>query len=132
MDILVKVEKDDINKKIYFLDNFDDYDYKNNIKHSYNHLDKLNNKNTELYINNIKNEYNKYIIPKVEGKYKIKLMFNIFLTGCSYMFAKCNNILQINFICFNTKYIKTMIRMFSHCYNLNNLDLSSFDTKNGA
>jgi len=127
-DVLIDVWEEDINKKIYFLDNFDGYE--NNIKHSHIGLKELNEENTELYINNIKNEYKKYLIPKKEGEYKIKLKFNTNLTDCSYMFADCNNILQINFICFNTKYVTTMYRMFSDCYNLNNLDLSSFNTKN--
>ena len=132
IDILIKVEKDDINKKIYFLINFDDYNFINNIKHSHNGLQELNDKNTELYINNIKYEYNKYFIPKIKGNYKIKLIFNINLTDSSYMFACCDNILQINFISFNTKYTRTMNSMFFGFKNVNNLDLSSFDTKNVA
>ena len=46
------------------------------------------------------------------------------------MFANCKNIIHINFICFNTSYIKDMSYMFYYCSNLNNLNLSSFDTKN--
>jgi len=129
IDILIKVQKDDLNKKIYFLDNFVDYDG-NKFKYSHDGLKELNKKNTELYINNIKYEYRKYFIPKVKGKYNIRLIFDLFLTDCSYMFAVCNNILQINFTGFYTKYIRTMYKMFYNCKNLNNFDLSSFDTKN--
>ena len=130
IDILIKVKIDDINKKIYFLDNYVEYIKNIFIKHSHDGLKELNNSNTKLYINNIRYEYQKYFIPKVEGNYNIKLIFNLFLTDCSYMFADCNNILQINFIHFNTKYIRRMHKMFYGCWNLNNLDLSSFDTKN--
>ena len=129
IDIIIKVYKNHINKKTYFLDNYES-EYYDEIKHFHDGLKELNDKNTELYINNIKYKYKKYFIPKEEGEYKIKLKFNINLTDCSYMFAKCNNIIHIDFICFNSKYIRTMNRMFYCCNLLNNLDLSSFDTKN--
>ena len=84
------INKNDINKEIYFLN-------------EYNNIKELNDKNAELYINNIKKEYKKYFIPEKEGKYNIKLKFNINLTNCSYMFSNCVNITKINFISFNTK-----------------------------
>ena len=147
IDILMKINKNDINKNIYFLD-------KENKNSSF---DELNNNKIELYINDIKIEYEKYFIPKEEGEYKIKLKFNMNLTDCSYMFANCENIMKINFVSFNTKYVTTMkymfhrcinlkyinnlfifdtrnvidmSDMFSFCNNLNNLDLSSFNIKN--
>jgi len=123
IDILIKINKDDINKKIYLLDDFLEKPSKVGFK-------ELNNKNSELYINNIKTEYKNYFIPEKEGDYNIKLKFDINLTDCNYMFANCKNIIHINFIRFNTSYIKNMRSMFNNCSNLNNLDLSSFDTKN--
>ena len=73
-------------------------------------LDELNNKNTELFINNKKYEFNKYLIPNEEDRiYNIKLKFNINLTDTSYMFAFCENITKINFISINTKFITTML-----------------------
>ena len=92
IDIIIKVGKYDINNKIYFLDNFDAFDYNNKQNHFRNGLKELNDKNAELYINNIKYKYEKYFIPKEEGEYEIKLKFNINLTDCSYMFASCNTI----------------------------------------
>ena len=127
IDILIKINKDDINKKIYFLDDF--YDHLWNKPRNVCFTE-LNNKNAVLYINDIKKEYKNYFIPEKEGDYNIKLKFNINLTNCNYMFAYCKNIVYINFICFNTSYIKHMNNMFFECNNLNNLDLSSFDTKN--
>jgi len=127
IDILININKDDINKKIYFLDDF--YDHLFNKPRNIG-FKELNNKNTELYINDIKKEYKNFFIPEKEGDYNIKLIFNINLTNCNYMFANCKNIIHINFICFNTSYIKNMSYMFYECNNLNYLDLSSFDTKN--
>ena len=113
--ILLEVEKDDIGNKIYFLGK------------KYNELNKLN---TELYINNNKNEFHRYFIPVKEGKYNIKLEFNIFLYDLSYMFSNCVNILDINFISINIKLIKNIKYMFYGCKRLLTFNLSSFDTSN--
>ena len=115
---------------MYFLDNYDEFDWYNEKRHSHNGLEELNHKNTELYINQKKYEYKKYFIPENEGKYNIKLKFNKNLKDCSYMFAKCDKIKEIIFIRFNVSLVRNMHKMFSDCSNLINLDLSSFDTKN--
>ena len=75
--LTVKIEKKDINKKIYFLDNTDGTDieveFKENknseigfdpIKEEHHHdfLKELNESNTELYINNKKYKYEKYFL----------------------------------------------------------------------
>ena len=89
----IKIEKDDINKKIYFLDNTDgeflmgvEIKMKENgepyikaIKEEHHHdfLKELNESNVELYINNKKYKYQKYFIPDKEGEYNILLKFNI-------------------------------------------------------
>ena len=121
INIYVNLSKNDKDKKIYFLDKGN-----NNKK-----LDELNNKNTELFINNKKYEFNKYLIPNEEDRiYNIKLKFNINLTDTSYMFAFCENITKINFISINTKFITTMKYMFHKCKNLKYVNLLPFDTRN--
>ena len=92
-------------------------------------MNELNDLNTKIYIDNNKYKYKKYFIPEQKGKYIIKLEFTTSLTDCSYMFAGCNNILEINFISFNTKYVTNMEYMFYKCKNLKTVNLSSFDTK---
>ena len=87
INLLINVDEYEINRKIYFMDNYDDY---------HNNLKELNDLNTELYINNIKCKYSKYFIPSKEGKYIIKLKFNIKIKDCSYMFSNCKNIENIN------------------------------------
>ena len=123
INILINIDKKDLNKKIYFLNN---YAYEENEE-----LFLLNKTNTELYINNFnkKIEYKKYFIPKKEGDFNIKLKFSINLRDCSYMFAGCENIIKINFIYFNTKYVTNMKYMFHRCKRLKSIDLFSFDTK---
>ena len=121
IDILVNISKDEVNKRIYILDNFDE-------KHD--HLKEFNQSNTKLYIGDYEYNYKKFFKFKKEGNYTVKLKFNFFLNDCSYMFARCKNIINIKFKSFNTQCIKNMSYMFFECENLNKLDLSSFDTKN--
>ena len=119
--LLIKANKNNINKKLYFLDNFDD-------KH--NNLKDLNQLNTKLYINDKEEKYEKFFIPKKEDIYKIQLKFKTIFENSSYMFAGCDNLLKINFISFNSKYIKNMKYMFYNCKNLKNINLFSFNTEN--
>ena len=127
INIEVKIDKEDIEKDIYFIGKSDFID-EDGIKHNNDYLNKLN---TELFINDKKYDYKKYFKPEKEGKYNIKLLiFNINLTDCSYMFAECQNIISINFFPFNTRYAINMKYMFNECKSLRTLDLSSFDTKN--
>ena len=128
IEIEMKVKKEEINKDIYFLDNTD-YEDENKIKHYHDNLKELNEFNTELYINNEKCPFKKYFKPKNDEIYKIKLKFKD-IKDCSFMFAGCENIININFINFNTKNVKDMKYMFSGCINLEELDLSKFNTKN--
>ena len=60
----IKIEKEDIKKEIYFLDNTNDKYHEGNewIKHYHDNLKELNEYNTELYINNEKMKYKKYFI----------------------------------------------------------------------
>ena len=127
INILINVEKDDINKEIYFLDNYQSSD--NNL--SIDNLTlTLNELNTELYINDIKHKYKKYYKPEKEGINKIKLKFNINIIDCSYMFARCKKIIDINFVKFNTKNIIYMEYMFFKCHKLKTINLFCFDTVN--
>jgi len=59
--LLLKIEKEDINKDIFFLDNTDG-DY-NGIKHHHDNLKELNELNTEIFINNKKYKYIKSFKP---------------------------------------------------------------------
>ena len=123
IDILVKVSKEDCNRKIYFLNS--------NISISDNNYYELNKLNTEIYINDKKEEFRKFIKPKKEGEYKIKLKFFVNLTNASFMFAGCNYNIKIDFISFNTMNITSMKYMFYYCSNLNVINnLYIFDTEN--
>ena len=131
ISIKVNVSKKEINKKIYFIDNFYHYDdkYQNEVD-KHDHIKELNIYNAELYINGEKKEYKKYFIPLNEGIYLIELKFNINLTDSSYMFTGCENNISINFDSFDTKNIKNMKSMFNGCVSLISLSgLSEWNTE---
>ena len=116
----VKIEKEDINKDIYFLDNTFGHD----------NLKELNEYNTEIFIDNKKYKYTKYFKPEKEGLYEIKIKFNINIKDCSFIFYDCSNLINIDLSSFDAENVTNMSNMFGGCYNLTNINLSSFDTKN--
>jgi len=126
----IEIEKEDINKDIYFLDNTENHD----------NLKELNELNSEIFINNKKYKYTKCFKPEKEGLYEIKIKFNINIKDCSYMFCDCYNLTYVDLSSFDTKNVTDMSFMFGcitelgqllgGCFNLTNLDLSSFDTRN--
>ena len=125
IDIMVKVDKDeDINKNINFLG----IKFMNNENNNNNeNLNEL----IDVYINDKKLEqFQKFFFPEKKGAYRIKLLFKKLILDCSYMFADCKNIININFKNFNSKEVKNMKYMFTGCANLEKIDLSSLDTKN--
>ena len=144
LKLTLKIDKDDINKKIYFLDNTDDNDIyvKTEIneklkdgltiikeEHHHDFLKELNDANTELYINDKKFKYEKYFIPEKEGDYNILLKFKINMNDCSFMFYKCSNITKIDLSSFDTQNVTDMRKMFFGCNNLKEIDLSTFNTQ---
>ena len=68
----------------------------------------INELNPELYIMNKAYEFKKFFIPEKKGEYQIKLLFNENLKDCSFMFAGCEKIIDIDFVYFNTNDIANM------------------------
>ena len=127
--LTIKINKENINKDIYFLDNTDYTE--DGIKHYHDNLKELNESNTELYINNSKYKYKKFFKPEKEGIYVIKLIFNIDINDCSYMFYNCNNIQNFDFSYFNPKNMTNISYMFYDCEFLKSLpDIYKWDTQN--
>ena len=74
----VKIEEDDIDEEIYFLDNHDYFFSQDDDDHNMNdYLKELNEFNTEIFINNIKYKYKKSFKPEKKGLYEIKIKFKI-------------------------------------------------------
>jgi len=127
--LLLKIEKEDINKDIYFLDNTDG-NYRDIGEPHHDNLKEVNELNTEIFINNKKYKYSKSFKPEREGLYEINIKFNIKIIDCSLMFGGCSNLTNIDLSCFDTKNVIDMSYMFNDCSKLAKIDLSSFDTKN--
>ena len=112
--IKVKVNYDDINREIKII----------------NDLENIDKNDIELYINDIKLEYQNWFIASKEGIYYIKLIFKKNIKNCSKMFAHCNKILEIDLSRFDTKNVTNMNMMFYNCEILEEIDLSNFNTEN--
>ena len=124
----IKINKGDINKKIYFIYNKNFLNY----FHPYNKfLEDLNESKVELYIDNKKEKYKNYFIPKKEGIYLIKFKFNICIQDFSSLFYGCENLVDINLSSFNSSNIIKMSNMFHHCKSLISLSgISKWNTSN--
>ena len=77
ISLSLKVFKKDISKKVYFLFNSDSMIEEEN---KIDWLKELNESNTKLFINNKEYKFDKYFEPQKEGIYKIKLIFNFYMT----------------------------------------------------
>ena len=130
---VLKIEAQDLNKQIYFLDNTDESVYISAYEteeHHHDFLKELNDTNVELYINNKKQKYQKYFIPEKEGNYNFLLRFDFVPKNCSFMFYNCKKMIDIDISSFNTFNVTDMRSMFSYCTNLENIDLSLFNIEN--
>ena len=131
INIKIYVDEDDFNNgdEIYFLDNTNYYD-KDGKQHSHENLKELEKLHPSICIDDGDElEFIKCFVF-TKGIHNIILEFDNNLTDCSYMFAGCKNIINIDFISFDTKKVTNMEYMFSGCSNLTELDLSNFDTSN--
>ena len=122
--ITLEIQKDEVNKEIYFLGN----NIKNDKLHNY--LTDLNSENTELLIGGIKRKYQPYFKPSEKGSYEIILKFSIYFNNCSHMFSSCKQIKRIDLSNFKTNEVTDMSYMFYFCTNLKEINLSNLNTKN--
>ena len=126
----LKIENNEINKEIYFLDNTVNNKGENNTYLNHGYLKELNENNVILYINDKKQKnYQKYFKPENEGIHSIKLLFNVRIRDCSYMFYNSTNITEIDLSLFDTKYTNNMKMMFENCENLISINFDSFNTE---
>jgi surface protein len=123
--IKLKIDKKDINKRIYLLCNCP---IDSNIS-EYNILNQLNESNTDFFIDEKKYKFQKHFIFNKEGIYSIKIKFKNCIKDCQSMFDGCSNIIDIDLSSLDTKNVKNMSHMFRECDNLSHINLSNFDTK---
>ena len=126
INLTIKINEDEINKDIYILNNpyINDEEKEDNSEG----LKELNQTNTEIFINDVKNEYKKFKKFEAKGEYKIKIKFHILLKDCYCMFLGCKNMTTVDLSKFNSTNVTNVNSMFKNCYNLTNIDLSNFNT----
>ena len=120
----IQIRPDDINQNLYFLCN------PNSVSNYYDYLKEIKESNTEIFINENRYQFLKYLNWKIPGTHSIKLKFKNNITDCSYMFAYCTQLIDIDLSSFDSRGVINMESMFRGCKNLRNLDLSSFDSRN--
>ena len=136
-DIIISeiyINKNNINKDIRIINSFEnvkrEWKFKNS-KDDYLYANEKEIKeNIELKINGKIIEFTYYYKFKEEGKHTIEYIFKNNLTKTNYMFYRCNLLININFLNFNTKNVVNMACMFEGCLSLTNLNLSNFNTQN--
>jgi len=137
--LTLNINKDDIGKKIYFLQNYDKMKIslaedifwripKTKLKDIEHH--KLNLNNFGILINDKIYKSKEYFIPESDGIYHIKIYIKNNIKDCLGLFYDCSNISNIDFSSFDTKNVTNMSWMFSHSWKITNIDLSFFNTEN--
>ena len=113
-------------KNIYFLES----DLFGNIgEPEHNNINELNDINTEIYIDNKKTSFTKFIPSTLPAKdYEIRIVFKSEMIDCSYLFRGCTNIISIDLSSFDSSNIVDMKHMFSICSLMENINLSNLKT----
>ena len=126
--IILRIRNIDIKrgKNIYFLES----DLFGNIgEPEHNNINELNDTNTEIYIDNKKINFTKFIPSTFQAKdYEIRIVFKNKMIDCSYMFSGCTNIISIDLSSFDTSNVIDMKHMFSICCFMEKINLSNLKT----
>ena len=120
--LILKIEKKELNKNIYLLNDSDGKDYKNE------EISNLTKDDCEIFINDKPVEFSRYFKPEKEGEYKIKINLKKNLKNCSSMFSNNDNIIKIDLSSFNTSEVTNMYYMFGRCHFLEEVNLSNCQT----
>lgn len=105
----INIAKCHVNNKILLINNLSD-----NSNLFEKGLEKLDEKDIDIYIDDIKSENLKYFIPTKAGIYYIKIQFNKYLKDCFSMFSDNNIIIDLNLASFDTRNVTNMKEMFKN------------------
>jgi len=110
-------------KNIYFLES----DLMRNFgEPEHNNINELNDTNTEIYIDNKKTSFTKFIPSTFQAKdYEIRIIFKNKMIDCSYLFRGCTNIISIDLSSFDSSNVVDMKHMFSICSLMEKINLSN-------
>ena len=115
--ITLEIKKSSLSNDIYFLD-------------QENHINELDDSNTEIYINKKKVDFKKYFKTNKEGEYEIIIIFKNKIKNCNYMFNKCKYIKSIDLSSFDSSNVTNMSYMFSECFNLEKINITNLNVDN--
>ena len=102
----------------------------NNANNKNSPIQKIDESNIEIYINNQKVEYSKYFKPEYDKLYIIKIKFNTnILVNCYKMFYQCKFITKIDLSSFHSEEVTNVSYMFSDCQNLSNINISHLNAE---
>ena len=93
---------------------------------------KNNLKYIDIYINEQKIKFNTEYTSNERGEIRVKFIFHKLLTNTSFMFSGCYSLKSIDLSSFDTTNVNDMRFMFYQCFSLKSIDLSSFNTRNVA
>ena len=86
--------------------------------------------NCEIYLNNIKQNFNYKLQFTKEGIYQIEIVFKNPLIYANYIFCNCIFLTTLDLSNFNSNNVKDMSRMFYKCTSLESLNLTNIKTNN--
>jgi surface protein len=114
-------------KNIYFLES----DLFRNIgEPEHKNINNLNDTNTEIYIDNKKTNFTKFIPSTLPAKdYEIRIVFKNEIIDCSYLFRGCTNIIKLDLSSFDSSDVVDMKHMFSICSLMESINLSNLKTE---
>ena len=120
--LILKIEKKELNKNIYFLNDSEGKGDKNE------EISNLTKDDCKIFINDKPVEFSRYFKPEKESEYKIKIIIKKNFKNCSSMFSNNDNIIKIDLSSFDTSEVTNMYYMFGRCHFLSEVNLSNCQT----
>ena len=134
--ILAEIYVVEIDEDIRIINSFENWKRINNEKaikefDNYSYLNEEEiKKKCEIYIDNKIIPFNYFFRFGQKGIHKIKYSFKNYITKIDYIFADCENLINIDLSNFKSEYIKNMSHMFYNCKSLEKINLCNFITNN--
>ena len=128
------ISENDINKKIRIINSFEQSKIKYNFIKINDELNFRNEKEIsdycEISVNGIKMpKFDFFLVFNKSGYYSIQYSFETNITKTDFMFVECINLVFIDAVNFDFKYVNNMIGMFLDCANLKKIKFPNSEDK---
>ena len=124
------ISEENVGKKIRIINSYEESQKESNLNIKEEFTNEKEIKECQIEINDQKYPFSYFQEFKNLGNYKIKYSFPSLLKNCSFMFADCSFLTNLDLSNFNSRQVENMDHMFSKCSSLTNLNLSNFNTQN--